>query len=421
MAMDVPRSPSHKRKRLIRRVIFIALACIAAVGVTFGVMRLQPAAPTVEWSVIWPGTVKRGPMIRQVHGPGTLVPIDILFIPARSDGRVDKIFIRPGTQVKADSVILTLSNPELLNAELTADYSLKEAQAAYTDLRVQLQSQGFDKQAVAAQVNSDYVQAQIKADRDSKLASAGLIPEVDLKLSTTQAAELKERNGIEEKRLKIISESVQAQLDAQKVKIDQLKAEYELKKQEVELLNVRAGAAGVLQELPVEVGQQITSGAVLAKVTQPSRLKASFNITETEARDIIAGQEATVDTHNGVIPGHVIRIDPAAKNGSVTVDVALDGPLPQGSRPDQSVDGTVELEHLADVLYVDKPTNGQPNTTMTLFKITPDQKYATRTTVKFGRASVNSIELLGGLQVGDQVVLSDMAQYETKDRIRFAH
>ncbi len=419
--MDVPRSPSHKRKRLIRRIVFIALACIAAVGVTFGVMRLQPAAPTVEWSVIWPGTVKRGPMVRQVHGPGTLVPIEVLFIPARSEGRVDKIFMRAGTPVNADSVILTLTNPELLNAEVTAEYALKEAEAAYTDLRVQLQSQGFDKQAVAASVNSDYVQAQLKADRDTKLAAAGLIPEVDLKLSTTQAAELKQRNGIEEKRLKIISESVQAQLDAQKVKIEQLKAQYDLKKQEVAQLNVRAGTPGVLVDLPVEVGQQIAAGAVLAKVTQPTKLKASFKITETEARDILVGQQATIDTHNGVIPGHVIRIDPAALNGSVTVDVGLDGPLPQGARPDQSVDGTVELEHLADVLYVDRPTNGQPNSTVTLFKISPDQKTAARTTVKLGRASVNSIEVLGGLQVGDQVVLSDMAQYDTKDRIRFAH
>ncbi len=419
--MDVVRNPSHKRKRLIWRAVFIALACIAAGGITFAVVHLQPAAPTVEWSTIWPGSVRRGPMIRQVRGLGTLVPIEVLFIPARNDGRVDKIYIRPGTPVNAGSVILTLSNPELNNDAVDAEYSLKEAQAAYTDLRVQLQSQGYDKQAVAAQVNSDYRQAQLKADRDTKLAAAGLIPEVDLKLSTTQAEELQQRNGIEEKRLKIISESVQAQLDAQKVKIEQLKAQYELKKQEVEQLNVRAGTPGVLVDLPVEVGQQISAGTVLAKVTQPNKLKASLKITETEARDILIGQKASIDTHNGVIPGHVIRIDPAAVNGTVTVDVGLDAELPQGARPDQSVDGTVELEHLADVLYVDRPTVGQPNSTITLFKISPDQKTAVRTTVKLGRASVNYIEVLGGLQVGDQVVLSDMAQQDKEDRIRFNH
>jgi multidrug efflux pump subunit AcrA (membrane-fusion protein) len=219
----------------------------------------------------------------------------------------------------------------------------------------------------------------------------------------------------------IIDSSVKAQLDAQDVKIQQLRALYELKKREVDQLNVRAGTPGVLVDLPVEVGQQIAAGAVLAKVTQPSKLKAQVKITETEAKDVLIGQKATIDPHNGVIPGHVIRIDPAAVNGSVLVDVALDGELPQGSRPDQSVDGTVELEHLADVLQVGRPTIGQPNSTVTLFKITPDQKYATRTTVKLGRASVNTIEVLDGLRVGDQVVLSDMSQWDSHDRIRFNH
>ncbi len=420
--MDVPRSPAHKRKRTIRRWIIIGLIGITLPVITLAVLRLQPAAPTVEWGTIWPGTVRRGPMIRQVRGLGTLVPLEVLFIPARSDGRVEKIFIRPGTPVKANSIILTLTNPELQNEQVDAEYSLKQAQAAFTDLRVQLQSQSFDKQAVAAQVNSDYQQAQLKADRDNKLASAGLIPEVDLKLSTTQAEVLKQRNGIEEKRLAIISESSQAQLDSQKVKIEQLKAQYDLKRQEVEQLNVRAGADGVLVDLPnIEVGQQVSAGTVLAKVTQPSKLKAQLKITETEAKDILLGQKAAIDTHNGVIPGHVMRIDPAAVNGTVTVDVGLDEALPQGARPDQSVDGTVELEHLADVVYVDRPTIGQPKSTVTLFKISPDQKTATRATVKLGVASVNTIEVLDGLHVGDQVVLSDMSQWDSHDRIRFNH
>ena len=419
--MDVARNPSHKRNRLIRRILYAVLGLAAVGGLTAAVYRMKPAAPAVEWNVIWPGTVKRGPMVRQVHGIGTLTPIEVLFIPARNDGRVEKIFIRPGTPVKADSVILKLTNPELENDAVDAEYTVKQEQAAYTNLRVQLQSQGFDKQAAAAQVSSDYRQAELKADRDTKLAAAGLIPDVDLKLSTTQAAELKERDGIEQKRLGIIHESVQAQLDAEKVKIEQLQAQYQLKQQEVAQLSVRAGTPGVLVDLPVEVGQQISAGTVLAKVTQPSKLKASLKITETEAKDILIGQHAAIDTHNGVIPGHVIRIDPAAVNGSVTVDVGLDGELPQGARPDQSVDGTVELERLADVVFVDKPIAGQPNSTTTLFKISPDQKYATRVPVQLGRASVNTIEVLSGLSVGDQVVLSDMAQYESHDRLRFNH
>ncbi len=402
-------------------IAWALLGCLALGVATAALIRLPAASPTVEWSVIWPGTVKRGPMIRQVHGIGTLTPIEVLFIPARNDGRVEKIFIRPGTPVKADSVILKLTNPELESEAVDTEYALKQEQAAFTNLRVQLQSTGFDKQAAAAQVNSDYRQAQLKADRDTKLSAAGLIPEVDLKLSTTQAEELKQRDGIEQKRLGIIDQSVQAQLDAEKVKIEQLRAQHELKQQEVAQLSVRAGAPGVLVDLPVEVGQQISAGAVLAKVTQPSKLKASLKITETEAKDILIGQPASIDTHNGLIAGHVIRIDPAAVNGSVMVDVGLEGELPQGARPDQSVDGTVELEHLSDVVYVERPTTGNPNTTVTLFKISPDQKYGTRATVKLGRASVNTIEVLGGLNVGDQVVLSDMTQWDSHDRIRFNH
>jgi HlyD family secretion protein len=419
--MDVPRNPSHKRNKLIKRLVLIGLAVVAISGITYAAYHLQPAAPTVEWGTIWPDTVKRGPMIVQVRGIGTLVPLEVLFIPAENAGRVERIYIRPGTLVNTDSVILTLTNPELLNDALAAEFNLKQAQAAYTDLKVQLQSQGFDKEAAASQVNSDYQQAKLKADRDQKLADAGLLPDVELKLSIAQAEELAEKDALEKKRMKIIDASVKAQLDAQEVKIEQLKALYELKKKEVDQLNVRAGTPGVLVDLPVEVGQQIAAGAVLAKVTQPSKLKAQIKITETEAKDVLVGQKASIDTHNGVIPGHVIRIDPAAVNGSVLVDVALDGELPQGARPDQSVDGTVELEHLADVLQVGRPTIGQPHSTVTLFKITPDEKYASRVTVKLGLASVNTIQVLDGLKVGDMVVLSDMNQWDSHDRIRFNH
>jgi HlyD family secretion protein len=419
--MDVPRNPSHKRNKLVKRVVLIGLALVAICGITYAAYHLQPAAPTVEWGTIWPDTVKRGPMIVQVRGIGTLVPIEVLFIPAESAGRVERIFIRPGTLVNSDSIILKLSNPELENDAVAAEYNLKQAQAGYTDLKVQLESQGFDKEAAASQVNSDYRQAKLKADRDTKLAEVGLIPDVDLKLSVAQAEELAEKDALEKKRMSIIDSSVKAQLDAQEVKIEQLKALYELKKKEVDQMNVRAGTPGVLVDLPVEVGQQIAAGAVLAKVTQPSKLKAQIKITETEAKDVLVGQKASIDTHNGVIPGHVIRIDPAAVNGSVLVDVALDEALPNGARPDQSVDGTVELEHLGDVLQVGRPTIGQPHSTVTLFKITPDEKYANRVTVKLGLASVNTIQVLDGLKVGDMVVLSDMNQMDSHDRIRFNH
>jgi HlyD family secretion protein len=416
--MDVPRSPAFKRKKLIRRIVIGVVIALAVPAITWGVLRLQPAAFAVDANSVVIETVKHGPMVRQVRGLGTLVPLEVLFIPALNAGRVERIFIRPGTPVKADTVILQLSNPELLNEAVTAEFNLKAAEAGYTDLRVQLQSQGFDKQAAAAQVNSDFRQAKLKADRDKKLSDAGLIPDVDLKLSTTQAEELAERDAIEQKRLKIIDESVQAQLDAKKVNINQLRALFELKKHEVDQLNVRAGVAGVLVDLPVEVGQQIAAGAVLAKVTQPNRLKAQLKITETEAKDIITGQQASIDTHNGVIAGKVIRIDPAAVNGTVTVDVGLTEELPPGARPDLSVDGTVELERLNDVVYVGRPTNGQPNSTSTLFKVTPDGKYASRVTVKFGKASVSTIEVVDGLKIGDRVIISDQTTWGDHDRIR---
>ena len=418
MAMDVPRSAAHKRQKLIRRIGIGVATVIGIVAITFGVMTLKPAAFAVDANSVYSEVVKRGPMVRQVRGLGTLVPIEVLFIPALNAGRVDRIFIRPGTPVNANSVILRLSNPALQNQAVGAEFDLKAAEATYIDLRVKLQSEGFDKKAAAAKVNSEYRQAKLKADRDGKLAEAGLIPEVDLKLSNTQATVLAEQDEIEKQRLKIIDESVQAQLDAQKVKIEQLKALYELKKQEVGQLDVTAGTPGVLVDLPVEVGQQIAAGAVLAKVTQPNKLKAQLKITETEARDIIIGQSASVDTHNGIIPGKVIRIDPAAVNGTVTVDVALEGELPLGARPDLSVDGTVEQERLTDILFVGRPANAQPSATTTLFRITPDGKYANRVPVKFGRASVTTIEVLGGLQVGDRIITTEPSQLGDHDRIR---
>jgi HlyD family secretion protein len=322
--------------------------------------------------------------------------------------------------VKPDSIILTMSNPELQTALLDAEYTLKVAEAAYTDLRVTLEKQGLDLQATAAQVSADLHSAQLKAERDDALVKEGLVAQVDAKISDVTAQELSTRNGLEEKRLSINQESVEAQLAAQKVKIDQLRAEYKLKQDQVQELNVRAGTEGMLQALPVPVeeGQKVLAGTALAKVAQLSKLKAELKIAETQAKDVTIGQTASIDTRNGIVKGKVSRIDPAVLNGTVTVDVKLEGPLPNGARPDLSVDGTIELEHLDDVVYMGRPVFGQPESTVSLFKIEPDGKYADRVQVQLGRASVNTIEVRKGLNVGDRVILSDMSAYDSDERIR---
>jgi len=417
--MDVPRKSAAK-KRLIKRIA-IGVVLLAGVGaVSLVLARLKPAARSVELSTLWPDTVKRGPMVRDVRGLGTLVPEETLLIPANSDGRIDKILIKPGTPVKPDSVILTMSNPELQTALLDAEYTLKVAEAAYTDLRVTLEKQGLDLQATAAQVSADLHSAQLKAERDDALVKEGLVAQVDAKISDVTAQELSTRNGLEEKRLSINQESVEAQLAAQKVKIDQLRAEYKLKQDQVQELNVRAGTEGMLQALPVPVeeGQKVMAGTALAKVAQLSKLKAELKIAETQAKDVTIGQSAVIDTRNGLVKGKVSRIDPAVLNGTVTVDVKLEGTLPNGARPDLSVDGTIELEHLDDVVYMGRPVFGQAESTVSLFKIEPDGKYADRVQVQLGRASVNTIEVRKGLNVGDRVILSDMSAYDSDERIR---
>ncbi|HVW86092.1 MAG TPA: HlyD family efflux transporter periplasmic adaptor subunit, partial [Bryobacteraceae bacterium] len=354
---------------MIRRILAGVIVLAAAGGISYGVMHLQPALPSVEAGTVWPDTVKRGPMLRQVHGLGSLVPEDVVWISAVTDGRIEKIYIQPGTLVKPDTVIMELSNPTLNEAMVGAQFDLKQAEANLADLNVTLQSTTFDKQAAAAQVTADYNDAKLAADRDQQLSKLGLIPELDVKLSENKAKQLEFRNQLEEKRLGIIHQSVEAQLAAQRVKIEQLKAVYELKKQQVDQLRVRAGVVGVLQQLgnsnsaagtapPLEAGQNVTAGSILAKVAQQDKLKAQVKITETEAKDIAIGQPASIDTRNGIIPGRVTRIDPAAVNGTVLVDVKLEGPLPAGARPDLSVDGTIDIERLADVVYVGRPTVG---------------------------------------------------------------
>jgi len=417
--MDVPRKDAAK-KRLIKRIVIGVVVVGAIVGISIPLSRLKQAAPSVELSTLWPETVRRGPMVREVRGLGTLVPEDTLLIPATTDGRIEKILIKPGTPVKPDSVILIMTNPELQTQLLDAEYTLKAAEASYTDLRVTLEKQGLDLQATAAQVSADYHSAELKAERDDALVKEGLVAQVDAKISQVTANELSTRNQIEEKRLSINQESVEAQLAAQKVKVDQLRAEYKLKQDQVAALSVRAGAEGMLQALPtpVEEGQKVMAGTALGKVAQPSHLKAELKIAETQAKDVTIGQPAVIDTRNGLVKGQVSRIDPAVLNGTVTVDCRLEGPLPAGARPDLSVDGTIELERLPDVVYVGRPVFGQAESTVQLFKIEPDGKYANRVQVTLGRASVNTIEVRKGLNVGDRVILSDMSAWDNYDRIK---
>ncbi|HUI76967.1 MAG TPA: HlyD family efflux transporter periplasmic adaptor subunit [Bryobacteraceae bacterium] len=417
--MDVPRT-DVRRKKLIRRIGFVLVLAVAIPVITIALARLKPAAPGVEMSTLWPDTVKRGPMTREVHGLGTLVPEETMLIPATTDARVERILIRPGTPVKANSVIMTLTSQELETALVNADYALKAAEADYSNLKVTLEKAKLDMQATAAQVGADYNTAKLKADRDTALAKEGLYSEVDAKISSVTAEQLAGRYQLEQKRLSINTEAEEAQLAAQNVKVEQLRAEYNLKKSQVSQLQVRSGFDGMLQQLPapVEEGQKVLAGTPLGKVAQPSKLKAELKIAETQVKDIAIGQSAVIDTRNGLIDGHVSRIDPSILNGTVTVDVALTGPLPPSARPDLSVDGTIQLEKLNDVLFVGRPVFGQQDATVQLFKVEPDGKYANKVKVAFGRSSVNTIEVKDGLQVGDKVILSDMSAYDSYDRIR---
>jgi HlyD family secretion protein len=414
--MDIPRE-SDARKRRVRRIILLSLGVVAVLLITLGLSRLGPAAPTVERATIWPDTVKRGPMVRDVHGLGTLVPEDILWIPAVTDGRV-KHRLLPGVAVKPDTILLELTNPELEQAALDAEWQLKQALADGNSLKAQLDSKLLDQRVTAATVQSDFQQARLTSEKDDALVKLGLQSELNAKLSSAKAVALATQDKIEDERVQVLGDSNAAQLAAQQAKIGQLRALLELKRSQLDSLRVRAGVEGVLQEVPVEVGQSVVAGTILAKVAQPTHLKAQLKIAETQAKDVQLGQKATIDTHNGVIAGHVVRIDPSVLEGTRTVDVTLDDPLPPGAVPDLSVDGTITLERLSDVLYVGRPTLGQPNSKISLFKLVEGGKEAVRVPVTLGRASVSTIEIVDGLQVGDEVILSDMSRWDAFDKIR---
>jgi HlyD family secretion protein len=381
------------------------------------VSRLKPAAPTVDRAVVWIDGVKRGSMLRQVRGSGTLVPEDIRWVNTQTSGRVEKIVLRPGATVTPDTIILELSNPELKQTVRDAELAFQSAQAAYANRKAELQSALLSQEANTANIDTQYKQAALELEANEKLYKEGLVSELTLKQKRGLSDDLKNRLTVEERRLVITREGTTSQLAPQESDVNQRKANWELRRRQLDDLNVRAGMSGTLQQVPVERGQQIGPGTNLARVANPSNLKAELRIAETQTKDIHIGQYAEVDTRNGVVKGHVSRMDPASVGGTVGVDVIMDGPLPPGARPDLSVDGTIQLEKLDNIIYVGRPAFGQENSTVTIFKVLPTGE-AHATKVKLGRASVNTIEVIEGLQPGDQVILSDMSQFDAFDRVQ---
>jgi HlyD family secretion protein len=423
MAMDVPRGKEVARRKLIRRIVYIAILVAAIPLITWGLSRLKPAAPSVDRATVWIDSVKRGPMVRDVRGLGTLVVEQYMWVPAEFESRVEKINFLPGASVHPNQVIMVLSNPDMELAAADLEWQIKAAEANLENLRVTLESQQLAQKAVTEQVKSDMEQAQLQSDRDSQLTKLGLKSDLDTKLSVAKSQELKGRYALSKEQLDISDKSIQAQMDAQKVQIEKLQAAYKLKKEQVEQLVIRSATDGTLTQLgttatPLEVGMRVAPGTILAKIAQPNKLKATLKIPETQVKDVAIGQVASIDTRNGIIPGHVSRIDPAAVNGTVDVDVTLEGALPPGARPDLSVDGTITLERLSEVVYVGRPVVGQPGAKVTLFKLDADGKEAQRVQVALGRSSVNNIEVVDGLKVGDQVILSDMSSQDAYNRIR---
>lgn len=416
--MDISR-PDLRRRRLRRNILAggVIVLLLAVAGAFL--VRLKPAVPTVD-SPVYTDTVKRGPMVRQVRGPGTLVPREdrLRLIPAETEATVVRLRVLPGAKVQPDTVLMDLVDPAVEQQLMDAQLQLEAARVEYKNLQAKLQSDLMTQRASAATVGADQKQAQLQAQTDKSLYDLGVISGLTYSASKGKADELGQRNDLERQRLDLNGKAIATQLAVQQTKMQQAEAMLALRKRQQSALSVRAGISGVLVDLPHQVGEHVAIGTTLAKVVQPDELKASLKIAETQARDIQIGQPAEIDTHNGVIPGKVTRIDPAVQNGTVTVDVALDGTLPQGARPDLSVDGTIDLDRLSDVLYVGRPAFGNESSTISLFRVLPDGRTAVRTPVKVGRASVNSIQVLDGLKAGDTVILSDMSRWDSVDRIR---
>jgi HlyD family secretion protein len=415
--MDIAR-PERARQIRTRRIITWAAVALVIGLATLGLSRLRPAAPEVDKGNLWIGQVARGPMLREVRGTGTLVPVDVNWIAAANDARVVRILTLAGSPVEPDTVILELSNPEQVQKEADAKFQLAAAEADYTSLKSRLESDRLNDEAALAQLKAEYEQAKLRADADDDMAKGGVLPELSRRVSRNAAEGFATRYKLAEQRLAVSRGTIDAQLAAQRAKLDQYRTQYALQQGQVALLQVRAGIAGVLQQVSAEAGQRVAAGSVLAKVVQPMHLKAAVKIAETQAKDIQLGEKASVDTRNGVVAGHVIRIDPAAENGTVTVDIAPDGPLPKGARPDLSVDGTIELERLANVLYVQRPVHADDDQSGTVFRLDPSGATAQRVNVRYGRSSVSAIQITAGLKEGDRIILSDVSQWDKYDRIR---
>lgn len=415
--MDKPRT-GHAEKRRMRRNLLIVAIAVVVVSITVGISRLEPAAPTADRESMYIGTVERSLMLREVNGPGTLVPVDVRQVSLPVEGRVERIPNLPGITVAADTVILELSNPELEQNMFEAESELRAGEADLEDLRAQLDSTLLGQQAQVTQAKSEAEQARLQVDADQRLFKDQLIPELELKLSRLKATQLTERARIEQERFEKSKRSNLAQLAAQQARVSQLRNLYDLRRRQVENLNVRAGIPGVLQELPVQVGQRVAPGTTLARVARPETLKAELRIPETQAKDVTIGLPATIDTRNGIVQGRVIRVNPSVQEGSVTIDVALEGPLPRGARPSLAVDGRILIERLPNVINVDRPSYGNANQKIEMFKLVEGGKEAVRVPVEIGRTSVNTFEIKSGLQPGDQVILSEITQWDTYDRIK---
>ncbi len=420
--MDIAR-PDLKQKKQRRLVIWAGAAAVVVAVAVVAVARLKPAAPTVDRSTIWTDTVKRGPMIRQVRAStGSLVPREdsIELIPAQTEATVVRIRVLPGAEVTPDTILLDMSDPTLEQQVLNAQLALKAAQADYKSLQATLQSTLMDKKTAAAEVNSNYSQDQLQAQTDKALFDLGVISGLAYTKSKNTADQLTTQHQLSQEQLDVNQRAIEVQLASAQTKVDQAKALLDLYQKQSQALEVRAGISGTLAPLttPLQVGEHVTAGTSVAEVIQRDKLKAALKVAETQARDIRIGLPASIDTHNGVIPGRVTRIDPAVQNGTVTVDVELLGALPDGSRPDLTVDGSIDLERMKDVLYVGRPALGNENSTLSLFKVDPDGKGASRVPVKVGRESVNEIQVLDGLKEGDTVILSDMSRYDNVDRVR---
>jgi HlyD family secretion protein len=415
---DIARDPAILKRKKLRHALYAAVGVLIVIAVSIALARMEPAAPTVEIATVLTDTVKRGSIIRQHRGLGTLVPEDTRWLPSRTNGRVERILLRPGAQVEPNTVILEITNPDVEQEALNARLALRSAEAALENLRVQLQNELLTQESQTAAIEAEYEQARMQAEADEALAKEQLISEITRRKSQLTAETLKKRSAFEAQRLTASRQSIEGRLRVQEAAVDQARAVSNLQESRLQSLKVTPGFSGVLQLVPVEVGQQVTLGQNLARVADPTRLKAELKIAETQAKDIEIGQSAEIDTRTGIIQGKVSRKDPAAANGTVTIDVSLTGELPRGAVPDLSVDGTVQLERLDDILYVGRPSLGQDDSTVGLFKVTNASGDATRVQVALGKSSVNSIQVKSGLNEGDKVVLSDMSAWDAYDRVR---